>query len=76
MCYTDNDYINTNSEISWEELEWLKMINIKYIIDFSKLSPIYLVTNKLNSVASRRLLEIGECVRLVFSLTIYITVVW
>lgn len=58
MCYTDIDYTNTNSEVSWEELEWLKMVNIKYIIDFSKLSPIYLVTNKLNPVASRRLLEV------------------
>lgn len=73
MCYTDNDYINTNSEVSWEELEWLKMINIKYIIAFSKLSPIYLVTNKLNSVASRRLLETGECVRLVSSLLRFIS---
>lgn len=56
--YTDDDYINTNSEVSWGELEWLKMINIKYIIDFNKLSLIYLVTNKLKTEAGRRLLEV------------------
>lgn len=58
MCYADNNCINTNSEVSWEELEWLKIINTKYIIDFTKLSPIYLVINKLNLVASRRLFEV------------------
>lgn len=34
------------------------MINIKYIIDFNKLSPIYLVANKLKTEAGRRLLEV------------------
>lgn len=56
----DNDYVYTNSEVNWEELEWLEVINIKYIIEFSKLSPICLVTKKLGLVVSRRLLEISR----------------
>lgn len=56
----DNDYVYTNSEVNWEELEWLEVINIKYIIEFSKLSPICLVTKRLGLVVSRRLLEISR----------------
>lgn len=56
----DNDYVYTNSEVNWEEPEWLEVINSKYIIEFSKLSPIYLVTKKSTPVVSRRLLEISR----------------
>lgn len=56
----DNDYIHTDSEVNWEELEWLKINNIKHITEFSKLSNIYLVTKKLSPVVSRRLSEISE----------------
>lgn len=53
-----NVYINANREESQEELEWLKIINTKYTPEFNNLGSIYLVTNKLNAVASRKLLEI------------------
>lgn len=43
-----NDYRYANSEVNWEEMEWLKII--KYIIEVKRLIP----------VVSRRLVEISK----------------
>lgn len=39
---------NWSGWIQWGELKWLNTVNIKYITDFNKFSPIYLVNGRLN----------------------------
>lgn len=37
-----NVYTFIIRDVSWEELEWLNAVNIKYITDLNMFSPIYL----------------------------------
>lgn len=46
--HCDSDYRHTDSEVNWEELEWLTII--KYIIVVSKLSPISLAAERWSPV--------------------------